>query len=108
MQKKKVSLSGDFKVVFGNPRGQAAEMVITRGGKEGGPDNRHRGSDQWLYVVSGKGMAAVSGRRVKLEPGTLVLIEKGETHEIRNTGQEPLRTLNLYVPPAYTEEGEAL
>jgi oxalate decarboxylase/phosphoglucose isomerase-like protein (cupin superfamily) len=27
-------------------------------------------------------------------------------HEIRNTGNDPLRTLNVYVPPAYTEDGK--
>ena len=40
--------------------------------------------------------------------GTLVLIGRGETHEIRNTGDAPLKTLNIYVPPAYTDEGDEL
>jgi hypothetical protein len=38
----------------------------------------------------------------------LLLIERGDMHEIRNTGRGPLRTLNVYVPPAYTEQGEEL
>jgi hypothetical protein len=33
---------------------------------------------------------------------------RGDTHEIKNTGTELLRTLNVYVPPAYTEVGEEL
>ena len=37
-----------------------------------------------------------------------MLIQRGDTHEIRNTGKEPLRTLNLYVPPPNTEDGEEL
>ena len=41
-----------------------------------------------------------------LRAGTLVLIQRGDTHEIRNTGRAPLRTLNVYVPPAYTPDGE--
>ena len=36
------------------------------------------------------------------------LIEKGEAHRITNTGRSPLVTLNFYVPPAYTSEGEEL
>jgi mannose-6-phosphate isomerase-like protein (cupin superfamily) len=43
-----------------------------------------------------------------LRAGTLILIEHGDTHEIRNTGRTPLKTLNVYVPPAYTPEGEEL
>ena len=83
-------------------------MVIEPGDSEGGPDNRHRGADQWLFVVSGRGAATINGRRVALREGSLVLIEKGDTHEIRNTGRALLRTLNLYVPPAYTRKGDAL
>jgi mannose-6-phosphate isomerase-like protein (cupin superfamily) len=83
-------------------------MVIAPGKAEGGPDNRHRGSDQWLYVISGTGRAMVGGRRLALKAGTLLLIERGSTHEIRNTGRTPLKTVNLYVPPAYTASGEPL
>jgi hypothetical protein len=35
-----------------------------------------------------------------------MLIARGEDHEVRNTGREPLRTLNIYVPPAYTADGD--
>jgi len=53
-------------------------------------------------------VAIVEGERVELPEGTLVLIERGERHEIRNTGETPLKTLNVYVPPAYTEGGDEL
>ena len=56
-------------------------MVLAPGDKEGGADNRHRGADQWLYVLSGNGEAIVGRRRHKL------------------------RTLNFYVPPAYRKDG---
>lgn len=83
-------------------------MVLPPGEAEGDPTNRHRGADQWLYVVAGTGTALVNGTRYPLRPGTLLLIEQQDTHEIRNTGREVLRTLNVYVPPAYTARGEAL
>ena len=84
-----------FKVALSNRRAQAATMVIAPGTSEGGPDNRHRGADQWLFVVSGRGEAIVSGKRHALRPGSLLLIEKTEEHEIRNTGRALLRTLNF-------------
>jgi oxalate decarboxylase/phosphoglucose isomerase-like protein (cupin superfamily) len=58
--------------------------------------------------MSGAGTATVSGRRHLLRRGSLILIERGETHEIRNTGRRPLRTLNFYVPPAYSVNGDSL
>lgn len=97
-----------FRVLLGNRRSQAATMVLERGGSEGGPDNRHRGADQWLFVDSGTGVAIINGRRRALKAGSLVLIERGERHEIRNTGRTPLKTVTVYVPPAYTKAGDEL
>jgi mannose-6-phosphate isomerase-like protein (cupin superfamily) len=108
MRRKTLRFGKGFRVAIGNRRAQAAEMVIEPGDCEGGPDNRHRGADQWLFVVSGNGAANVNGRRMPLRAGTIVLIEKGDTHEIRNTGRAMLKTLNVYVPPAYTKDGDEL
>jgi len=33
---------------------------------------------------------------------------KRDEHEVMATGREPLRTLNVYVPPAYTKGGVQL
>jgi mannose-6-phosphate isomerase-like protein (cupin superfamily) len=83
-------------------------MTLEPGASEGGPDNRHRGADQWLFVEAGTGMAVVNGTRVRLRSGSLLLIERGDTHEIRNTGRTPLKTLNVYVPPGYRKDGDEL
>ena len=56
--------------------------------------------------MSGTGIAVVNGERVSLRRGTLLLIDRGDRHEIRNTGKTALRTLNIYLPPAYTADGE--
>lgn len=108
MRHKHLRFGKGFQVVLGNEHSQAAQMTLAPKESEGGPDNRHRGADQWLYVVSGAGEAIVNKRRYPLTAGTLLLIERGDKHEIRNTGDEPLRSLNVYVPPAYTTDGEEL
>jgi mannose-6-phosphate isomerase-like protein (cupin superfamily) len=108
MKHVQVGFTEEFSVIAGNARSQAAVMVLAVGDSTGGPENRHRDSDQWLYVVGGEGSATIGDQLHVLRPGTLVLIERGETHEIRNEGDEPLRTLNFYVPPAYSAEGETL
>src|SRR5437868_12336468 len=101
MKRKRLRFGEGFRVAIGNRRSQAAEMVLPPGDREGGPGNRHRGSDQWLYVISGTGVATVEGHRRPLGEGTLMLMEEGQQHEVRNTGIRPLRTLNFYVPHAY-------
>jgi mannose-6-phosphate isomerase-like protein (cupin superfamily) len=90
-----------FEVLFRNDRAQAASMVLDPGQSTGGPTNAHADSDQWLVVRTGRGVATVDGERVPLHAGDVVLIERGETHEIENDGDEPLETVSLYVPPEY-------
>ena len=108
MRRKQLTLGKGFRVAIGNPRSQAAEMVLAPGQAEGDPKNRHHGADQWLYVISGSGSAKINGRRYTLKPGTLLLIERDDKHEIVNTGRALLRTLNFYVPPAYSASGDPL
>ena len=106
MQHKQLQFGHGFSVVLGDEHSQAAQMTLAPGENEGGSDNHHRGADQWLYVVSGTGMAIVDGESIPLREGTLVLIQRGNNHEIKNTGRTPLRTVNIYVPPAYTSDGD--
>lgn len=106
MRRKTLRFGEGYRVAWSVRRVQAAEMVLAPGDSEGGRDNRHRGADQWLYVVAGTGVAIVEGRRVPLKAGTLLTIEKRERHEIRNTGRTLLKTLNFYYPPAFDADGD--
>jgi mannose-6-phosphate isomerase-like protein (cupin superfamily) len=108
VKKKNLRFGRGFRVVVGNRRSQAAEMVLPPGKSEGDSDNRHRGADQWLFVESGSGVATVNKRRYALKPGTVLLIEKGDEHKILNNSRGLLRTLNFYVPPAYDTDGDEL
>jgi hypothetical protein len=49
----------------------------------------------------------VTTGRYPLRPGSLVLIEHGDEHEII-AGRGRLETINIYVPPGYTSEGDEL
>ncbi len=93
--------ASQFRVVAGSERSQAAEMAIPPGRSVGGPDNRHERCDQWVLVLSGSGTAIVDGADYALSPGTLLLIEAGEAHELRSAPEEALATLNIYAPPEY-------
>ena len=108
MRQKHLRFGTGFRVLFGNKRSQAAQMTLGPGETEGGADNRHRGADQWLFVVSGIGEAVINSKKHSLKAGSLVLIEHGDEHAIKNTGRKPLQTLNIYVPPAYSPEGKEL
>jgi mannose-6-phosphate isomerase-like protein (cupin superfamily) len=108
------SKRGKFNVLFATHSAQAAMMTLRPGGtSEDEPANEHRRSEQWMFVVEGSGEALVGKergalRRVKLAKNSLLVIEKGELHQIKNTGKKSLITLNVYAPPAYDKAGEPL
>jgi len=77
-------------------------MTVDPGRSVGGPENYHPDSDQWLFVVSGTGVATVDGNEERLTAGDLLRIEAGERHGIENDGEEPLETVNFYTPPRST------
>ena len=96
-----------FSVLHATAAAQAAMMTLRPGQSTSDePVNEHPRCEQWLFVVAGTGKAAIGKRTVTLRANSLLLIEKGEPHQITNTGRSPLVTLNLYCPPAYTSGGE--
>lgn len=101
MRRAHITLHRGFQILAETERSQAASMVLEPGEATGGPDNRHADSDQWMFVLSGKGHAKVGDQEVDLEEGDLLMIEAGETHQISNPGGGPLETLNIYAPRAY-------
>src|SRR5437762_6831462 len=96
-----------FKVLTSTADAQAAMMTLRPGQSTSDhPENEHPRCEQWVFVLSGTGRATVGKRRAILKPKSLLLIEKGEAHQITGTGKSPLVTLNFYVPAAYTSGGD--
>ena len=87
---------GKFDLLAHTPELQAAMMTLRPGGtSDDEPSNEHSGSEQWLFVISGAGEAKIGKRRgqlrrIELEAGSLLIIEKGELHQIINTGKRSL------------------
>ena len=96
-----------FMILASTTTAQAAMMSLKPGQSTSDePENEHPRCEQWLFVLRGTGRAIVGKRRVALKADSLLLIEKGEPHQITNTGKSPLVTLNFYAPPAYTKGGD--
>jgi oxalate decarboxylase/phosphoglucose isomerase-like protein (cupin superfamily) len=101
----------NFDVLLQTRSAQAAMMSLRPGAtSEDHSSNEHPASEQWIYIISGAGEAIVgkkraSLRRTAVREGSLLLVEKGELHQIRNVGRKPLKTINFYMPPAYDSEG---
>src|SRR5262249_30163966 len=101
---------GAFDVLVATRGAQAASMTLRPGAaSQERPGNEHPWSEQWLLVLSGTGRAVIGkgggSRQIRLSENSLLVVEQGEAHQIKNTGKKLLRTLNLYVPPAYASNG---
>ena len=108
MKSTMVEFTEAFEVKLGDARSQAAVMVIAPGQAEGGPDNRHRGADQWLYVVSGSGEAIVERRYVRPRAGHADADRAWRsTRDSKHRGRTPCHA-QLFVPPAYANDGSEL
>jgi oxalate decarboxylase/phosphoglucose isomerase-like protein (cupin superfamily) len=111
-QMKTGKFHGQFDLLVATRGAQAAMMTLPSGGtSDDQPSNEHPRSEQWLFELAGSGRATIGKRkdalsRVALRKGDLLVIERRELHQIKNTGRKPLVTFNLYVPPAYDPHGE--
>ena len=63
MKRKSLRLGKGFRVAFGTAAGRAPRCRFHWATPRAAPDNRHRGADQWLFVVSGTGTAIGGGKR---------------------------------------------
>src|SRR5512140_3652168 len=57
--------------------------------------------DQMLYAVKGEGVAVIDGREEPFEKSAILCIPAGITHNVKNTGEEPMKLFTVYAPPQH-------
>jgi mannose-6-phosphate isomerase-like protein (cupin superfamily) len=88
-----------YRVLADTGRSQAATMVLEPGTSVAKSEVTNEACDQWVYVTRGEGRAYVGGCWLDIKAGSLLLIEAGESHEIRATGRIPLETISICATP---------
>lgn len=61
--------------------------------------HEHQESSEWMYIVSGKGECVIGDDKKSIGPDMLVYAPKGTKHEIRNTGDETMKIVAVFIPP---------
>lgn len=51
-----------------------------------------------IYIVSGKGVAVCDDKSYEVSPDVVIWVEKGEKHQMINTGDEILKLATVFVP----------
>lgn len=61
------------------------------------------GQDQFLRIEAGEGKALVGEREYALADGVAVIVPAGATHNVINTGAEPLKLYSIYAAPHHQD-----
>ena len=64
-------------------------------------DEIHENTDQFFRIEEGKGTVTIGGRETRVESDVAIIVPAGARHNIRNTGDKPLKFYTLYAPPQH-------
>ena len=80
---------------------QIVAMHIPVGGDIG--REVHPANDQIVIVGDGYGEAILDGETRTIEEDDIVFVPTGTEHNFKNTGDEDLKLLTIYAPPAHPD-----
>jgi mannose-6-phosphate isomerase-like protein (cupin superfamily) len=92
----------DFRrVLYTGPHMQLVLMSLEPGEEIGA--EVHEGTDQFFRVEKGKGEVSIDGHATHIESDMAIVVPAGARHNIKNTGNKPLKLYTLYAPPEHAD-----
>jgi mannose-6-phosphate isomerase-like protein (cupin superfamily) len=77
-------------------------LMTLKPGEEIG-EEVHPDRDQFFRFEEGRGAVDIDGRENRVEDDFAVIVPAGARHNVRNTGDRPLRFYTLYGPPEHKD-----
>jgi mannose-6-phosphate isomerase-like protein (cupin superfamily) len=69
-----------------------------------GPSLHTHPYDEILIIQEGRATATVAGEEIELQGGDIVVVEAGEPHGFTNTGEGPLRQIDIHLSPRFVTD----
>ena len=92
----------DFRrVIYTGKKLQLVLMSLAPGEDIG--EEVHEDRDQFFRVEEGKGELWIDGRKTEIKSDFAIVVPAGAKHNIRNTGQKPLKLYTVYGPPEHAD-----
>jgi len=63
----------------------------------------HKESDEFWYILSGRGKIIIGDEKISVEPDMVVYGPANVPHQLINTGQDPLKAIFIFSPPGPEE-----
>ena len=89
-----------FRTVLFTAEKSQLVMMSLRPGEDIG-EEVHADVDQLLYAVRGEGVAVADGKELAFDKGTVFCVPAGVKHNVKNTGDEPMKLFTVYAPPQH-------
>jgi mannose-6-phosphate isomerase-like protein (cupin superfamily) len=89
------------RVVYTGKQLQLVLMAL-RPGEEIG-EEIHRDRDQFFRIETGRGEVWIDGHKTAIKSDFGIVVPAGARHNIRNTGEKPMRLYTLYGPPEHAD-----
>lgn len=98
----KTERNADFRrVLYTGKQMQLVLMAIPPGEEIG--EEVHDDRDQFFRVEEGEGELWIDGVRKRIESDWAMVVPAGARHNVRNTGDKPLKLYTLYAPPEHVD-----
>jgi mannose-6-phosphate isomerase-like protein (cupin superfamily) len=92
----------DFRRVLYTAKQMQLVLMALQPGEEIG-EEVHNDRDQFFRVEKGKGEIWIDGTKTKITSGMAMIVPAGARHNVKNTGDEPLKLYTLYAPPEHVD-----
>ena len=94
--------NSDFRRVLYTARKMQLVLMALKPGEEIG-EEVHKDRDQFFRVEKGKGEIWIDGARTKIESDMAMIVPAGARHNVKNTGDKPLKVYTIYAPPEHVD-----
>lgn len=90
----------DFRRVLYTGKQMQLVLMALKPGEEIG-EEVHDDRDQFFRVEQGEGEVLIDGKRTPVRADMAIIVPSGASHNVINTGKEPLKVYTLYAPPEH-------
>ena len=94
--------NADFRRVLYTGKHLQLVLMTLQPGEEIGAEV-HDDRDQFFRFEQGQGVVDIDGVENRVEDGSGVIVPAGARHNVRNTGDAPLKLYTLYGPPEHLD-----
>ncbi|MBX8827876.1 cupin domain-containing protein, partial [Ochrobactrum sp. SFR4] len=88
----------DFRRVLYTARNMQLVLMALQPGEEIG-EEVHDDGDQFFRVEDGEGEILIDGNVSRIRADMAMIVPAGARHNVKNTGNEPLKLYTIYSPP---------